>query len=177
MLSRAGAQVLAGVELGGLLGEDLANGSGHGQTRVGVDVDLANGAGGSLAELLFGDTYGVGELTAILVDDVDFFLGYAGGTVEDDGETGELLHNGVEHVEGQGRRNEVAGLRVTGALIGSELVGTVARTDGDGQAVAARAGSEVYHLFGLRVVALSVADFVFHTGENAELTLSPSRSN
>ncbi len=69
------AEVFAGVELTGLVVEDLADSGGHGQTGVGVDVDFANGALGSLAELLFGDTDGIGELAAVGVDDVDIFLG------------------------------------------------------------------------------------------------------
>ena len=47
-------QIFAGVELGGLVYEDLADGCGHRQTAVRVDVDLADGALGGLAELLFG---------------------------------------------------------------------------------------------------------------------------
>ena len=35
-----GLEVLAGVEIAGMLGEVLADGGGHGQTQVGVDVDL-----------------------------------------------------------------------------------------------------------------------------------------
>jgi hypothetical protein len=51
-------------------------GSGHGQTRVRVDVDFANGALSSLAELFLGDTDSVGELTTEGVDFVNVFLGY-----------------------------------------------------------------------------------------------------
>ena len=100
---RGRAEILAGVKFGGLLGENLAHGSGHGQTAVRVDVDLAHRALGSLAELLFGDADSVGELAAILIDGVNFVLGYRRRAVEYDGESGELLHNGVEYVECQRR--------------------------------------------------------------------------
>ena len=68
------AEVLAGVELGGFLGEGLADGGGHGQAAVRVDVDLADGALGGLAELLLGDAHGGFQATTIGVDGVNFLL-------------------------------------------------------------------------------------------------------
>ena len=38
----SGLQVLTGIELVGMLGIELTDGSGHCQTQVGVDVDLAD---------------------------------------------------------------------------------------------------------------------------------------
>ena len=73
--SRAGPRYLRGVELTGFVMEHLTDGGGHGQTGVGVDVDFANGALGGLAELLFGDTDGIGEFAAELVDGLHIFLG------------------------------------------------------------------------------------------------------
>ena len=58
------------------------------------------------------------------------------------------------------------------ALFGSELVGTVARTDGDGEAVATRTGSEVDNLLGLGVVRLSCTNLILNTGQNAQLSLN-----
>ena len=69
--------VLAGIKLARFLNEHLANGSGEGQTAVTVDVDLANGALGSLAQLVLGDTYGIGQVATVGVDDVDILLGHA----------------------------------------------------------------------------------------------------
>ena len=57
-----GLEVLAGVELVGVLVEELTDGAGHGQTQVGVDVDLTHRAPGGLTQLLLGDTHGVGHL-------------------------------------------------------------------------------------------------------------------
>ncbi len=68
------AEVFAGVELCGLFIEYLTHGSGHSQTAVRVDVDLAYIHSGCLAELLFGNTDGVGKLAAVFVDDVNVFL-------------------------------------------------------------------------------------------------------
>ena len=77
-----GAEILARVELAGLVVKDLADGGGHRETAVGVNVDLADGALGSLAELLLGDADCVGQVAAVLVDDVDIFLRYGGRAVE-----------------------------------------------------------------------------------------------
>ena len=161
-------EVLAGVELSGLLGENLAHSGGHGETAVGVDVDLANGALGSLAELFFGDTDGIGELAAIFVDGVDILLRYRAGAMEHDGESGELLHNGIENLESQRRGNKTA-LGVAGALLGGELVGAVAGADRDGERVAAGAGGEVDHFLGIGVGVVVRRYLVFNAGENAEL--------
>ena len=164
----SGLEILTGIEVTGVLVEVLADGGGHGETAVGVDVDLADGALGGFAELLLGDTYGIGEFATVGVDGVNLVLGYAAGTVEYDGETGELLFNLVQDVESEGRRNELAGLRVAGALFGSELVSAVAGTDGDGEAVATAAGAEIDYFLGLGVVAYLGCYLVLYAGENTE---------
>ena len=74
--------------------------------------------------------------------------------MEHDGESGELLLDLVQHIECQWRRNQAASLRVACALLGLELVSTVAGTDRDGEAIATRALAEIDHLLGLCVVAL-----------------------
>ena len=91
--------------------------------------------------------------------------------MQNDGESGQLLHNGIEHVESQWRRHELAGLRVACALFGLELVGTVAGTDRDGKAIYARLRHEVDHLFGLCVVTLFGHHLIFHASQYAKLTL------
>ncbi len=69
-------KIFAGVKLSRLLGHHAAYGCGHGKTAVRVDVDLANGALGSLAELFFGNTDSVGKLAAVFVDLINILLGY-----------------------------------------------------------------------------------------------------
>ena len=73
--------------------------------------------------------------------------------MQNDGESRKLLLNLSQHVECQWGRNQLAGLRVAGALLGLELIGTVRSTDRDSQRVAACTGSEVNNLLGLGVVA------------------------
>ena len=89
-----------------------------------------------------------------------------------DGEAGQLLHDGVQYIECQWGRNEPTGLRVACALFGRELIGAVAGTDGDSQAVATRAGSKVNNLFGLGVVAYGRRYLVFNACQHAELSLN-----
>ena len=66
--------IFAWVEFCGLFSEHFAHCCGECQTRVAVDVDFANSALCSLAELFFRNTYGIGQRTAVGVDDVDIFL-------------------------------------------------------------------------------------------------------
>jgi len=70
----SGLQVLTGIEIAGLLVEVLADGSGHSQTAVAVDVDLADCALAGFAELLFGNTYCIGQFAAMCVDGVNLVL-------------------------------------------------------------------------------------------------------
>lgn len=70
------AEVFARVELTGLGGEHLADSGCHGQTAVGVDVDLADIHLRGFAELLLGNADGVGKLAAVFVDGVDILLGH-----------------------------------------------------------------------------------------------------
>ena len=154
-----------------VLREMLADRRRHRETRVGVDVDLADGRGGRLAELLFRNADRVGELAAVLVDRVNLFLRDGGGAVKDDREARELLLDGRENVERERRRDELARLRIARALLGRKLVRAVRGADRDGERVAARTGREVDHFLGLRVVGLGRADLVLDAGENAELGL------
>ena len=141
-------EVLARIEVTRILSEVLADRSRHRETRVGVDVDLANRALRGLAELFLGNADGVGKLAAELVDRVDVLLRNRAGAVEDDREAGELLLNGLEDVERERRRDELARLLVARALLGLELVGAVRGADGDREGVAARLGGELDHFLG-----------------------------
>ena len=93
-----------------------------------------------VAQLLFGNSHCVGQLAAMGVDGVHLVLRHAAGAVENDGEAGQTLLYLVQNVECQRRRNELARLRIACALLGSKFVSAVARTDGDGQAVATATG-------------------------------------
>lgn len=165
------AEVFTGVELSGLLSEDFADSRSHSQTAVRVDVDLADIHLGSLAELFLGDTDSVRKLAAVLVDNLDIFLGNRRRTVEHDGEIGELSLNSLKHVESQWRGNEKTGLRVTSALFGSELVSTVRSTNRNSEAVAASAVYEVDNLLRVSVGVVVRANLILNTCEHAELTL------
>ena len=70
----SGLQILTGIEVAGILVEVLADSSSHSQTRVRVDVNLANSALRSLTQLLLGDTYCIGQLTAVGIDGINLVL-------------------------------------------------------------------------------------------------------
>lgn len=69
-VAEAGPRYLREIKLGGLSTKILRFAGGHRQTAVRVDVDLADGAFGGLAELLFGARYGILQRTAVRVDDL-----------------------------------------------------------------------------------------------------------
>ena len=58
---------------------------------------------------------------------------------------------------------------VAGALLGGELVGTVACADRDSERVAAGAGSEVDNFLGIGVCVVVGGYFVLNAGKYAEL--------
>ena len=117
---------------------------------------------GGLTELILGHADGAGHVAAVLVDLIDKLLGYGGGAVQDYREAGQVLFNGLEHVEAE--------LRLGAGL---ELVGAVAGADGDGQGVAAGARDELLDLFGAGVggVAFLDLDLVLNAGQGAQLSL------
>ena len=165
-------EVLARIEVTRILSEVLADRSRHRETRVGVDVDLAHGALRSLAELGLRNADGIRKLAAELVDRLDFVLRNAGRSVKDDREARKLLLDGLEDVESERRRNELAGLLVNRALLTRELIRAVAGADGDGERIATGLLGELDHLFRLRVVGLCGGDFVLNASENSELGLN-----
>src|SRR5690554_5912107 len=93
------SEVLARVELAWLLREHLADDTGHSQSSITVDVDLANSTGSCPAKLLLWNANGVFELATILLDHLNVLLGYRGGSVQNDGEVRKLLFNLFEDVK------------------------------------------------------------------------------
>jgi hypothetical protein len=64
-----GLEPFAGIELVGVLEQELAHRAGHGQTDVGVDVDLAHAVLDGFLDLLDRHAVGFLHLAAVLVDD------------------------------------------------------------------------------------------------------------
>ena len=152
-------QILTGVEMIRMLRKVFTDHGGHGKADIGVDIDLADGAAGSLAKLLFRNADGTGHISAVLVDDAYEFLRNRGGTVQHDRETGQLLGAFFQHVKPE--------LRFCAGL---EFVGAVAGADGDSQRVAAGAGCEINNFFWMRIhgfVGFN-GNFIFHAGQRAE---------
>jgi len=153
-------EVLTRIVVLGVLDKVLADSSSHGETTIRVDVDLADGALDSLADLVLGDTDGVLDLATELVDGLDVLLRNRGRAVENDGEAGDALLDLVEDIEAE------VGLGARG-----ELDDTVAGADGDGEGVDASALDKVDDLVGVGVVAGLGLDIILDTSEDTELTL------
>ena len=161
-------QVLARIEVFRMLGHVLADTGGHSQADIGVDVDLANGHGSSLAELVFRNADSVSQVAAVGVDDLDVFRNDGGSTVEYDREARQAFGNFFENVEAQCRRYENA-LFIPCALGRREFVSAVARADGNCQGIDARTGNEFFYFFRTCIGCFvgSDLDFVFNAGELA----------
>ena len=157
-----GLQILAGIEVVRMLREVLTDDSGHRKADIGVDVDLADSAAGSLAELILRDADGAGHISAVLVDLRNEFLRNGGRTVQNDREAGQLLGAIFEHVKPE-----------LGLGAGLELVSAVAGADCDRQGVAAGTGCKFDNFFRMSVHGFVCFDgnFVFHAGKSAEFGL------
>ena len=155
-----------------ILVEVLTDGAGHGQTQIGVDVDLADRSSGSLTQLLLRNTNGIGHLAAMLIDHLHILLRYGRRTVQNDGEAGQSLGDFLQNVETQGRRNQLA-LLVAGALICSELVSAVGGADGNSQGIAAGTGHKFLNLFGTGIMRPlgGYIHIILDAGQSAQLSL------
>ena len=67
----AWGKILAGIKVGWVFSEILADTGSHRKAQVGVDVDLADGASCCLTEHFFWDTDCVWHCAAVCVDDGD----------------------------------------------------------------------------------------------------------
>ena len=141
----------------------LADGSGHGNTNIGVYIDFADSHGSSLTQHILRNTNSVGHLTAVLVDHLDVVLVNGGRTVQYDGEAGQTALHLFQNVKTQ--------LRL---LAGLKLVGAVAGADGDGQGVHTGAVYEILNLFraGVALVTGLYLYIIFHAGQGAKLALN-----
>ena len=165
-------EILPRIELARLLVEDLADSGCHGKTGIGIDVDLADSALGSLAKLLLRNTYSVRKFATVGIDDVHIFLWDGRRAMEYDRESRELLLDLVENVECEWRRDKTTGLRVPCALLRLELVCTVGCSDGDGERVATCTGSEINYLLRLGIVGFLSGNLILDTCEDTQFGLN-----
>jgi hypothetical protein len=138
----------------------LTDSSSHGKTTIRIDVNLADSALDSLADLVLGDTDGVLNLTTELVDGLYVLLRDRGRTVENDGEARDTLLNFVKDIKTK-----------VGLCARRELDNTVAGTDGDSKGIDTSALDEVNDLIGVGVVAGLRLDIILDTSKDTELTL------
>ena len=75
-------QILTRIEVTGMLDKMLTNAGSHCHTQIRVDVDLANGHSGGLAELILGYAESTGHIAAKLVDLLSKLLRHRGSTME-----------------------------------------------------------------------------------------------
>ena len=128
-------EVLTRIKVIGMFGKILPDIARHGETNVGVNVDLADGQLSSFAKLIFRNTDRIGHVAAILVDHLDKFLRNRRGAVKNDRKSGQTLDALLEDIKAERRRNENA-VSVARALRSLKLVSAVRGADSNGQRVA-----------------------------------------
>ena len=69
-----GSEVVSRIEFGRFFDEDLPNGGGESESKVGIDVDFCDAEFAGLCEGFFGDAHGVGHGAAEFIDLFDKFL-------------------------------------------------------------------------------------------------------
>jgi hypothetical protein len=170
-VSTSGLQVLTRIEVRRILIEVLTDGTGHSQTQIGVDVDLAYSMSGSLTQLLLRDTNSIGHLAAVLVDHLYILLRNGRRTMEYDREAGQSLLNLFQNIETQRRRNQLT-LLIASALCSGELVCTVGGTDSDSQGIAACTGNELLYLLrtGVMGILSGYIYLILNTSQSTQLS-------
>ena len=98
-----GLQILTRIEMIRMLVEVLTDAGGHREAQVGVNVDLADSAAGSLTQLLLGNADRIGHFAAVLVDDLYEFLRHGGRAMQHDRESRQTFGDFVKDVEAQRR--------------------------------------------------------------------------
>ena len=154
------AEVLAGIEVIGVLHKMLTDRRRKRNSQVTVDIDFADRKLCGFSELGFGNADCVGHGAAEFVDDCNLFLRYGRSAVQDDGEARKASADFFENVDTQFR-----------ILTGFELISAVACPDRDCERVDTRFGGELLHLVGRRELRVVRRDFyvVLDSRELAEL--------
>ena len=129
----------AGVEFVGVLRQEFARRSGHGQADVGIDVDLAHTVLDGFLNFLDRHAVSLFHLAAVLVDDGQQFGRHAGGAMHHQMGVGDAA---VYLFDARNRQDVAGGLA-------AEFVGAVAGADGNGQRVELRGLDEHRRLLGV----------------------------
>src|SRR5699024_251163 len=130
---------LARIELTGVLGQEAPHCTGSGQAQVGIDIDLAYAVLDTLNDLFNRHAVGLGNVTAVLIDNGKPLLGHRRGTVHHQVCVGDAGVNFFDTLNGES---------VAGGWT-SEFVGAVAGTDSDGQGIDVGGLDEVGGFFGV----------------------------
>ena len=150
------AQVGTGIEVFRMFCQVLADGSGHGQTQVSIDVDFADAEGAGFFQHIFRAALCAFDFAAKFVAFCHEFRQYGGSTMEYQGEAGQ----------------QVGDFFQTGKVqfgFAFKFVGAVAGADGDGQGVNAGAFYEFYSLVRIGVGGVFGVDLdgIFYAGQFA----------
>lgn len=155
------AEVLSGIEVGGVFCEVLSDCGREGKAQIGVDVDFADGHGSCFSEHIFGYAFCAGHGSAVLIDHFHVFGNDGRSAVQHDGEFGKAFADFFKDIESQ-------------SCFAFEFKCAVGSADGDGEGVDARFGDEFLDLIGVGVASVFGGDVyvVFDAGKAAEFRLN-----
>ena len=153
-------EVLARIEIRGMLRKMLADCSSHSQAKVRIDIDFADGHAGSFAQHIFRNAQGAIHLAAIFIDLLYKLRDDRACAMQNDGEAGEQLADFLENIETQ-----------LGLCARLELVGAVACANGDSKGIHARFSNELVDFFGASIGGIFLLDFqlILNTCKPAQL--------
>ena len=96
-------QILTGIEVAGVFYQMFADGSGHCQTQVGIDIDFANAKGACFQKHVFGNALRTVQLATVFVTFLYEGGDNGGSTMENQREAGEQVGNFFQTSEVQFR--------------------------------------------------------------------------
>ena len=150
-------QIFARVEVSRIFSQIFADFRCHGQTKVSIDIDLADAIFGSFPDHFFRNTLCTGHVTTILVALVHEFLQYGRSTVEYQRCIRQQAVNGLQTLEIQIR-------------FSLKFICTMAGSNGNGQRIHTGSFYEFHCLIriGEGCGAGVHIDCVFHTGQSSQ---------
>ena len=154
-----GGEILSRVEICRMLSEVFADCSGHGETKVRVDVDFAYRALSGLTQEIFGHAFCTGHIPAEFIYHIDKFGDNGRSAVQHDGELRQLFDYLIENVKSQ-------------LSFAFKLVSAVACSYRDSEGVYACALYEFYDFArpSIGCVLRIYFNVVLYAGESAQLT-------
>ena len=125
----------------------LANGTGHGEPQVRININFANSHFCSLTQHIFGNANGVGHGTAVIIDHFHILGNHRRSAVKHNGESRQTLSDFFQNIKTQLR-----------FLAGFELISAMAGANGDCQGINPCTRHKFLHFLGTGIRSVGIGD-------------------